>query len=91
MLAERHTAALNVDLGVLYAASIVAESSVLSRGKLLPGSQVYWRNDPSYYSRALGVVRGIYFKHRRKEGVVNSLLTTPRFLQIVGQKAARMF
>jgi hypothetical protein len=90
VLAERHTAALNVDLGVLYAASVVAESSVLSRGKLLPGSRIYWRDDPSYYSRALSVVREIYFKHRRKEGVVHSLLTVPRFLQLVGDKAAKM-
>ena len=91
VLAERHTAALNVDLGVLYAASIVAESSVLSKGKLLPGAGIYWRDDPAFYSRALSVVREIYFKHRRKEGIINSLITVPRFLQIVGERAARMF
>ncbi len=90
-LAERHTAALNVDLGVLYAASIVAESSVLSAKKLLPGARIYWRDSPTFYSRALSVVRGIYFKHRRKEGIVHSLLTVPRFLQLVGNKAVTMF
>ena len=91
VLAERHVAALNVDLGVLYAASLVAESIVLSQRKLLPGSRICWRGDPVFYSRALNIVRCIYFKNRRKEGIVSSLNTLPRFLQIVGEAAGRMF
>lgn len=91
VLVERHVAALNVDLGVLYAASIVAESSVLANKKLLPGSQIYWRDNPACYSKAIRAVREIYFKHRRREGIVSCLLVLPRFLQLVADSAAKVF
>lgn len=90
-LVERHIAALNVDIGVLYAARIVNECSVLSRNKLLPGSWPGWRSDRKCYARVLSAVRVIYAKYRRREGVVHSLLTMPRFLQVVQARAASMF
>ncbi len=90
-LVERHVRALNVDVGVLYAASVVAESKALSRGKLLPGAALYWRHDRMFYAKALAAVGSVYDKNARKEGVVHSLLTVPRFLQLVESRASRLF
>lgn len=87
----RRIAALNVDLGVLYAASLLAESKSLSLGKLLPGSKIYWRDDSLYYRRAMVAVRKAYSRARRDEGVVSSLLTIPKFLEHVGAQSTRLF
>lgn len=83
--------ALNVDLGLLYASSIVSESSNLSRGKVLPGSSIYWRDDPSYYAKPLSAVAKIYSTTKREEGIISNMLTIPRFLEAVELKASRIF
>lgn len=88
---DMHIDALNVDVGILYAASIIAESSVLSKHKLLPGSKLYWRDDALYWARALACVTKIYIGMKRKEGIVSSLLTMPRFLEVIQAKAHTMF
>lgn len=91
-LLERHRlrtiTALNVDLGVLYAASLVAESATLSRDKLLPGCRLYWRDDPSVWAKAAKAVMAIYARARRKEGIVSSLTTVPEFMEQVAARAA---
>ena len=83
--------ALNIDIGILYASSMVAESAVLSRGKLLPGSIAHWRRNTHYWARALAIVSRIYLGRRRKEGIVSSVLTVPRFLQVVQARAHTLF
>ena len=83
--------ALNVDLGLLYASSIVSESSNLSRGKLLPGSSIHWRNDPSYYAKPLTAVAKIYSTTKMKEGIISNMLTIPRFMEAVELKATKIF
>ena len=88
---ERRITALNVDIGLLYAASMIAESSTLSRGRILPGSFMYWRDEPQFYAKPLLEVIKIYSNMRRKEGIVSSLLTTPKFLEKIQTKAHRMF
>jgi len=88
---EMHITALNVDIGVLYASSIIAESAVLSKNKLLPGSILYWRDDPLYWAKAVAAVAKIYSSMRRKEGIVSSMLTMPRFLEVIQTKAHTLF
>jgi|TARA_B110000046_G_scaffold149619_1_gene157814 hypothetical protein len=88
---ELHITALNIDIGVLYASSIIAESAVLSRNKLLPGSVLYWRDDPLFWAMAVSKVAKIYAKVRRKEGIVHSLLTLPRFLEVIQARAHTLF
>lgn len=87
---QRRITALNVDLGVLYASSKIAESETLSKGRLLPGQVLYWRDDPAYYRKILTEVSRIYMAKKRKEGIVSSLLTMPRFLEEVEAKAYRL-
>lgn len=88
---EMHITALNVDIGVLYASSIIAESAVLSKNKLLPGSIMYWRDDPLFWAKAVAAVAKIYSSMRRKEGIVSSMLTMPRFLEVIQAKAHTLF
>lgn len=88
---EARIRALNVDLGLLYAASLVAESSSLSNGKILPGQCMYWRDDVCYYSKSLSAVSKLYTKTKRKEGIISSLLTIPRFLELIQVRAHKYF
>ena len=88
---EMHIDALNVDIGVLYASSIIAESASLSKNKLLPGSILYWRDDPLFWAKAVAAVAKIYSSMRRKEGIVSSMLTMPRFLEVIQAKAHTLF
>jgi hypothetical protein len=88
---EMHISALNVDIGVLYASSIIAESAVLCKNKLLPGSILYWRDDPLFWAKAVAAVAKIYSSMRRKEGIVSSMLTMPRFLEVIQAKAHTLF
>jgi len=88
---EKRITALNVDIGLLYAASIIAESSNLSKGRILPGQRMYWRDDPIFYAKPLGAINKIYTSMRRKEGIVSSLVTLPRFLENIQVKAYRLF
>lgn len=87
---EKCVCSLNVDLGVLHAAATVAESAQLSKNRLLPGSKIYWRHDPLFFVRVLTEVTRIYQKAKRKEGIVSSLLTKPRFLEKIELQASRM-
>ena len=87
---QRRITMLNVDLGVLYAASKIAESETLSKGRLLPGQCLYWRDDPAYYRKILAGVSRIYMTKKRKEGIVSSLLTMPRFLEEVEARAYKL-
>jgi len=92
---ERHLqnriTALNIDLGLLYAASILSESGNMSSGKILPGQRLYWRDESMYYSKALQVVIRIYKNMKRKEGIISSMLTIPKFLEHVSAHAYKMF
>ena len=85
------TAALNIDLAILHAASIVAESDVIAKGKLLPGSSANWREKPMYYSKPLASVSRIYHAHSRRGGIISSILTMPKFIEQVGSRAVAMF
>ena len=49
----RRVTMLNVDLGLVYAASVLAESKSLSSNKVLPGASEGWRSRPMFYAKAL--------------------------------------
>lgn len=80
-LVEKRVWALNIDIAVLYASSLLAESQALSRGKTLPGSFACWRCDPMVCSKALRNVRDLYKRSKHGLVVVSSLLTMPRFME----------
>lgn len=87
---EQRITALNVDLGVLYASMLIAESGTLSRGKYLAGSSRGWRHEPALYARILMDVSRIYNCFRRKEGIVSSLLTMPKYMEHIRTNAHKM-
>ena len=88
---QKHITALNIDLGLLYAASVISESGNLSNGKILPGQRLYWRDNPAYFAKSLAVVMKTYGKMKRKEGIISSMLTMPKFLEYLQINAHKMF
>ena len=88
---QKRIRALNIDLGLLYAASMIAESASMSNGRILPGQRMYWRDDPMYYSKALSAVSRIYENLARKEGIVSSILTMPKYMTKLQTVAHKLF
>ena len=88
---QKHITALNVDIGILYAASVIAESKTLSDGKILPGQHLYWRDNPWHYGKSIGAVVKTYKQTKREEGIIFSLLTMPKFVERLRANAHRMF
>ena len=89
-LVEKKVWALNIDIAVLYASSLLAESAALSRGKTLPGSYEYWRCDPMVCSKALRNVRDLYKRSGHGTVVISSLLTMPRFMEDVRARVTHL-
>jgi hypothetical protein len=89
-LVEKKVWALNIDIAVLYASSLLAESQALSRGKTLPGAYECWRCDPMVCSKALRNVRDLYKRSGHGTVVVSSLLTMPRFMENVRARVAHL-
>lgn len=88
---QKRIRALNIDLGLLYAASVLAESASMSNRRILPGQSMYWRDDPIYYSKALPSVSKVYAKSSRKEGIVTSTLTLPKYMSHLQTIAHKLF
>lgn len=88
---QKRIRALNVDLGLLYAASVIAESASMSNGRILPGQRMYWRDDAVYYAKALAAISKVYTKSARKEGIVSSILTMPKYLTHLQTIAHKLF
>jgi hypothetical protein len=84
---RRRVRMLNVDLGLLFAASIVADSSALSKGKVLPATTEGWRTRPLFYARALREIGKLYARHHEGSAVVASALHGDPFLMQVKAKA----
>ena len=87
---ERRITALNVDLGVLYASKLIAESGRCPRASTCQAVRHVLARQPGVYARMLKQVSAIYAGMRRKEGIVSSLLTMPRFIEAINSKAHRM-
>ena len=82
---------LNIDLGVLYAASVVAESQSLSAGKVLPGASRGWRSRPRFYAAAVRRVAELYDKHHRGDAIISNVLGHWPFLVKVRERASTIF
>ena len=83
---QRRIRMLNIDAGMLYAASVIAESSQLSTGRLLPGAKPGWRNSPLYYQRLLPRMHHEYDKSRVQTVISNPLVMNKFFSRL--KKAA---
>jgi hypothetical protein len=88
---EQKIRSLNIDLGLLYAASLIAECATMSNGITLPGQNIYWRDNPIYYARALRIICTIYDTNARKEGIISSTLTMPKFLTKLKSVTHKLF
>ena len=87
---NRRVRMLNVDAGLLYAASIIAESAQLSNNKVLPGSRSGWRHNPIYYRRVMRIVSNEYEKCNHTDVLSNPLLN-PKFFKILKRRAPTLF
>ena len=86
------TTALNVDASVLYAASMLAESATLSKGRRLPGSYPQWRSDVRLHSKVLHSILHIYNKQAKEgQSILTTLLTRPHYLQVVASRCVILF
>lgn len=82
---------LNVDLGMLYAASMMAESRSLASNKVLPGASEGWRSRPMFYVKAIKSVLAVYKKHHVGCNVVSNMLVHEPFLLKLKQRASAIF
>ena len=82
---------LNVDLGLLYAASLLAESRTLASNRVLPGASEGWRSRPIFYIKVIKGVLAVYRKHHIGGNVVSNMLVHEPFLLKLKQRAAALF
>ena len=87
----RRVRALNIDMGLLYAASIVADSKSLSANKVLPGASENWRSRPAFYAKAIKEVGKIYDKYHVGGNVISNMIVHEPFLAKLKEKAAKVF
>lgn len=87
---ERRTRALNIDLGLVYVASVLAESKSLSGSKVLAGMNEGWRNRSMFYSRSIKEIGKIYDKHHVGGNVISNMHVSEPFLDKLKSKAARL-
>lgn len=87
---ERRVRALNVDLGLVYVASVLAESKSLSGSKVLAGMNQGWRNRAMFYSKSIKEVGKIYDKYHVGGNVISNMHVTEPFLDKLKTKAARL-
>lgn len=84
---------LNIDLGLLYAASALAESPSTCQGRCLPATAPGWRDaDIKKYARAIEKVKAIYVQHHReRDGLARDERFPPHWLRKVREQAAVFF
>lgn len=87
----RHVRMLNVDLGLLYATSIVAESKGMSLHRVLAGASQGWRSRPAFYAKGLKEVGRYYDKYHKGGSIVSNMLVHEPFFAKLRGAAARMF
>jgi len=86
----RRVTMLNVDLGLMYTSSVLAESKSLSSRKVLPGASEGWRSRPMFYAKALKTVLAMYKKHHVGGNVVANMLVHEPFLVKLREKASKV-
>lgn len=82
---------LNVDIGLVYASAIVADSRSMSANIVLPAAAEGWRSRPAFYARALKEVGRLYDQHHRSDHVISNMLNRERFLEKLKQSAKSVF
>lgn len=87
---ERRVRALNVDLGLVYVASVLAESKSLSDSRVLAGMNEGWRNRSMFYSRSIKEIGKLYDKHHIGGNVISNMHVMEPFLEKLKSKAARL-
>lgn len=87
----RRVRMLNIDMGLLYASSVVADSKTLSANKVLPGASENWRSRPAFYAKAVREVAKIYDKHHSGDNVISNMLVNEPFLLKLREKVSRVF
>jgi hypothetical protein len=87
---QRRVRALNVDLGLVYAASLLAESKSLSTGKVLAGSAEGWRRRVLFYAKPLKDIGKIYDRVHTGGNVISNLYVSEAFLEKLRVKATRL-
>lgn len=88
---QRRIRTLNVDLGLLYVASVVADSRTMSNNKVLPGAHDNWRSRPAFYAKALKEVGKIYDKYHVGGNVIANMIVHEPFLIKLKERAAKVF
>lgn len=82
---------LNVDLALLYASSVMAESRVLSDGRVLAGAHFGWRRKPMFYMKPIRKLVALYDKFHVGGNVISNLLIDEPYLRKVRQVAKDLF
>lgn len=88
---ERRVRQLNVDLGMLFLANILAESRTLCTNKVLAGAAEGWRSRPLFYAKVLKEVGKLYDKHHVGNNVISNMHVGEPFLAKLKEKAANLF
>ena len=87
----RRIRSLNLDIGLLYAASVVADSKALSANRVLPGAAENWRTRHAFYAKAVNEVGKMYDRYHKCGKVVANLLIHEPFLAKLKERASRVF
>lgn len=87
---ERRVRALNVDLGVVYVASLLAESKTLSGNKVLAAMNEGWRNRSLFYSKSIKEIGKLYDKSHVGGNVISNMHVVEPFLDKLKSKASRL-
>ena len=82
--------ALNVDLGVVYAASLLADSKSLSGRKVLAGSAEGWRSKHALYAKQVQDVGKLYDRYHIGTNIISNFHVTEPFIQKLRSKASKL-
>ncbi|MEL0187755.1 MAG: hypothetical protein VXA08_02940 [Alphaproteobacteria bacterium] len=82
---------LNVDIGLLFAASKLASSEQLAHGKVLPGVCDNWRCNLIFMAKPVRDVNTLYRRTFRDCRVISNLLVLERYLEKLSDSALRIF
>lgn len=81
----------NVDLGVLYAASLLSENRGMSSNKVLAGATEGWRSRAAFYAKAVRDVGKLHDTTHKSGNIIGNLLVHEPFLSKLKQKAKALF
>lgn len=82
---------LNIDLGLLVAASELAASPTNCYNRDIPGTYEHWRNDAKKWRHAIELVKSIYIRYQKDTVIVRDERFPPAWLRKVKEKAAELF